>query len=276
MLSATRTDSAASVCIKMISLNRRQGVRMAERELWFHTTYTDHPDSIVRIADWFVDLWPLNSLCIVMSCYVSTLGEFISRVICRKAEFVSPTELNRLYLQIRDALLFLESVGVVHRDVHNGNILWRINNGESEWKLTDFGSCSETNKLSCRSFRGNILTAAPELLKGDEPHASSDIWSFGCVLWECITLHHPFSLGTIMSFISSSKPEKTFTHRPSVRKSISRKFPLFCRDLLGMVLKHMIVPDCRQRALASNSKLLDTTNYQMNSGIAAREVFVSE
>ncbi|MDH3728173.1 MAG: protein kinase, partial [Myxococcales bacterium] len=122
--------------------------------------------------------------------------------------------------QIAEALEAAHARGVIHRDLKPANV--RITTGGAV-KVLDFGlakamvsatspdtdpSLSPT-MTSVGSVAGVLLgTAAymsPEQVRGQEVDQRSDIWAFGCVLWECLTGQRLFagptasdSLGAIL------------------------------------------------------------------------------
>lgn len=93
----------------------------------------------------------------------------------------------RILLNIAVALQELHQAGFVHKDFHSGNIL-QVN---GQTKISDFGLCQtpyHTNVL-----HGVLPYIAPEILRGEEYTASSDIYSLAIVMWEVASGIPPFS-----------------------------------------------------------------------------------
>ena len=267
-----RVDSSSLHGIKMIPLGRKRNSKMAEREMWFQMTRSSPAKSIVSFVDWFIDLSPPTSLCVVMDYYSLTLAEFISRVTFHRRGVISDIEVSYISSQMSQALCYLESVCVVHRDIHSGNILWRLCGEVSEWKLSDFGSCSTVADQATSRFRGNILTAAPELLRENTPVINSDVWSLGCILWECLTLAHPFSLSSLLSFAASDESQAAFTYLPVIPYRIRNSLSPFAKDTIRIIREKLLVPCIHRRIIASKLQLPNPSNYQMKDGVTALEI----
>ncbi len=105
-------------------------------------------------------------------------------------------------LQIADAVSAAHEKGVIHRDLKSGNIKITL---ENKVKVLDFGLAravgSETlDEQSTITEPGRIIGTpaymSPEQARGEKTDERSDIWSFGCVLYEMLTGKVPFEGGT--------------------------------------------------------------------------------
>jgi eukaryotic-like serine/threonine-protein kinase len=122
----------------------------------------------------------------------------------------------RYGIQIADALDKAHRQGIVHRDLKPGNVMLT----KSGVKLLDFGlakvmaPANQQSSLTAlptemRSLtqEGTILGTfqymAPEQLEGREADARTDVFAFGCVLYEMATGKKAFSGATQASLISS-------------------------------------------------------------------------
>src|SRR5215469_23876 len=114
--------------------------------------------------------------------------------------------LMRYGMQLADALAHAHERGIVHRDLKSGNV---IVTPSGRLKVLDFGlskrlaqkASEETTQLDRswdeqHSITGTLPYIAPELLKGQEADARSDIWALGVLLYEMAAGRRPFRGGT--------------------------------------------------------------------------------
>eukprot|EP00835_Amoeboradix_gromovi_P003485 NODE_232_length_13679_cov_0.197349.p2 type:complete len:555 gc:universal NODE_232_length_13679_cov_0.197349:2218-554(-) len=94
--------------------------------------------------------------------------------------------------QLCNALSYLQSIGIIHRDVKLANILL---NEQYDVKLNDFGLAVNTNETVELSGTPNYL--APELLLNREaPSHKSDVFAAGVCCFALLTGTLPFEGGT--------------------------------------------------------------------------------
>jgi predicted Ser/Thr protein kinase len=143
-------------------------------------------------------------------------GEDLARLIEREG----PLPLSRtvsIVSQVGEALEAAHDKGVVHRDVKPGNIL--IGKGDHAY-LTDFGLIKRRDAASrytkTGEFMGSVDYAAPEQIRGEDVDPRADIYSLGCLLYECVTGEPPFpresEVAVIWAHLNDPAP------RPSVER----------------------------------------------------------
>ena len=138
-------------------------------------------------------------------------GETLTRVIGRNP---SLREALPLAIQIADALATAHAIGIVHRDLKPGNIMVTT---RRLVKVLDFGLAKvapagnpetrETQTMSeLSSIAGTAAYMSPEQAEGKDVDTRTDIFSFGCVLYELFTKHRAFQqeteMGTLAAVVS--------------------------------------------------------------------------
>jgi len=140
--------------------------------------------------------------------------------------------------QIAEALEAAHERGIVHRDLKPANVKLTPDN---KVKVLDFGLAkvlstqpvtSQSPTVGTRSLPGLILGTAgymaPEQAKGRPVDARSDIWSFGCVLYEMLVGKSAFpgeSVVEVLSAILHVDPDWNAlpaTTPPSIRALLQR------------------------------------------------------
>ena len=139
-----------------------------------------------------------------------TLAERIARGPLKLEEALSVAQ------QIAEALSAAHEEGVVHRDLKPGNIKITPN---GTVKVLDFGlakaSMGEAKSIETAitqpgRIMGTPAYMSPEQACGKPTDKRSDIWSFGCVLYEMLTGHFPFKGETateILAHIIEREPD---------------------------------------------------------------------
>jgi len=99
--------------------------------------------------------------------------------------------------QVADALDAAHGRGLVHRDVKPANILISPGRRHDHCYLADFGltrhASSQSRLTATGEFMGTVDYVAPEQIRGTDPiDHRVDVYSLGCVLFECITGTPPF------------------------------------------------------------------------------------
>lgn len=130
--------------------------------------------------------------------------------------------------QILDALAAAHEKGLTHRDLKPGNILLT----KQGVKLLDFGlakqnaSLVETDATLTQALTGDgaivgtLQYMSPEQLQGKPADARSDLFAFGCVLYELLSGKRAFggeSAASVIAAILERQPERLETAPPLER-----------------------------------------------------------
>src|SRR4051794_38068511 len=97
--------------------------------------------------------------------------------------------LNDIYYHIFNGLNIIHKKGLIHKDLHPGNIL----NDDLEFTISDFGFCMPLYETSTRKVYGVMPYMAPEILRGKPHTLASDIYSLGVIINEIMTVVPPFN-----------------------------------------------------------------------------------
>ncbi|MHC4704866.1 MAG: protein kinase domain-containing protein, partial [Planctomycetota bacterium] len=133
-------------------------------------------------------------------------GQTLAQRIARK-----PLELKEALSigeQIAKAVLAAHEKGVIHRDLKPRNIKIMP---EGRVKVLDFGlakpaagqaASQDTVVTQVGSIIGTPAYMSPEQIRGDPIDQRTDIWSFGCVLYEMLTGKRPFEGKTVSDTVA--------------------------------------------------------------------------
>jgi len=152
----------------------------------------DHPNVVPVFATGEAD----GTLFIAMRLVEGVdLGELI-----RREGSLPPARTVDIVEQVASALDAAHAMGLVHRDVKPGNILvvpQADTGGRDHAYLTDFGLITRHDAVSgltkTGQFMGSVGYVAPEQIRGEAVDARADVYSLGCVLYECLTGEQPFA-----------------------------------------------------------------------------------
>lgn len=209
---ATKTDGQLFAA-KELEKRRfmKNGVldRKLDNEMQIMQT-TSHPN-IVQYVDYFDHEKHLYIVMEYIPC--GDLQQYLS------SHGPLPEQLAKIMArQVFEAMAYLHSKKITHRDIKPDNILIANDNPDNFWvKLSDFGLSKvvKDNDTFLKTFCGTLLYCAPEVFPHYDTHVAAkgkkrtrrggptgtkfhsysqsvDIWSFGAVLWFALCNKPPF------------------------------------------------------------------------------------
>jgi non-specific serine/threonine protein kinase len=139
-------------------------------------------------------------------------GETLAERIARKSMPIE--EMLDIAVQVSDGLGEAHSRGIIHRDIKPQNIMLTPRH---QAKVMDFGlaevvrdrslveseAVTESLLFEPGVIVGTVPYMSPEQLRAEAIDSRSDIFSFGCVLYEMVSSHQPFAGESVANTISA-------------------------------------------------------------------------
>jgi ABC-type transport system substrate-binding protein len=190
---------------------------------------------------------------------------------------LEPERALALLEQVADALDAAHERGLVHRDVKPSNVLV---DGRGHCYLADFGLSRRLTEqavgLGGGSSFGTVDYVAPEQIRGDELDGRADLYSLGCLLYECLAGRPPFVGGSdtavVFAHLEQEPPElpglvpvikKALAKDPGDRYQSGRALIAASRAALRPVRP-------RRRRLFAVAAVLATTGAVIGGVLASR------
>ncbi len=179
-------------------------------------------------------------------------------------------------IQICEGLAYLHANRILHRDIKAQNIFLDAN---LNIKIGDLGLVREFGPASVNAFSqvGTPLYFSPELCKEEPYNEKSDVWSFGCLMYEMACLRKPFEAKTTMALMQKI----CFTEPPKIPDVYSKELQFVITKMLekdanfrptvgqilgyGPVLK--LLPDSKfRRKVEALNKYRDEMHEELQEG----------
>ena len=208
---AEETTSGRRVALKLLSPELANDERfrarfLRETEL---AASLDHPHVVPTLASGEED----GTLYLAMA---HVEGSDLRKLLRSEGRF-DPERAINLIGQVASALDAAHAAGLVHRDVKPANILVeRTDEGERAY-VCDFGLARHVTSVSSltsdRGFVGTIDYVPPEQVEGGTVDGRADVYSLGCVLFECLSGERPFDreseLSVLFAHLNDPPPRVT-------------------------------------------------------------------
>ncbi len=156
-------------------------------------------------------------------------------------------------MQIAAGLEHAHSRGIIHRDLKPSNIVLQQDEfGKEQIKIVDFGVARLTNEsgkeVKQLTLQGNTCGSppymSPEQCLGDAVDARSDIYSFGCMLYELLSGKRPFQANTAIELM-----QKHLEQSPKFFRSVCPKLEI--PSSLEAIVRNCLAknPDLRYQSM---------------------------
>lgn len=243
VMAATDRQTGKEYAIKVLDkkhIIKEKKVKYVSIEKETLNRLTDHP-GVVRLYYTFQDI---DSLYFVLD--LAAGGELLG-VLKRMGTF--DEECTIFYsAQILDTIDFMHARGVIHRDLKPENVLL---DDQMHVKITDFGTAKmldipnptepssngagassagsplDGENTRANSFVGTAEYVSPELLTDKNACKASDLWAFGCIIYQLLAGRPPFKAGN---------EYLTFQKIVALDYEFPKGFPEIAKDLVERLL----------------------------------------
>jgi ABC-type transport system substrate-binding protein len=222
---AEETTSGRHVALKLLAPELASDERfrarfLRETEL---AASLDHPHVVPTLAS-----GEENGTLYLAMAHVE--GSDLRKLLRSEGRF-DPERAIDLISQVASALDAAHAAGLVHRDVKPANILVeRTDEGERAY-ICDFGLARHVTSVSSltsdRGFVGTIDYVPPEQVEGGTVDGRADVYSLGCVLFECLSGERPFARESELSVLFAhlnDPPPRITAGRPELPAAFDTVF----------------------------------------------------
>ena len=184
-------------CVKELLIDKstnEQDIKQFQKEILLLSSIPQRS----HIVDYIGYNQTANKIQIIMGYYNGTLYDLIKKQRSKKRDF-TVTQITHISTHILRGLKILHDRNLIHRDLKSTNIFYEGDPRKLQHIYFVIGDLGESKIIKrqqqAKSIKGTPAWIAPEVFKGkgEIPYTlTADIWSFGMVLYELITLKFPY------------------------------------------------------------------------------------
>ncbi|XP_056336925.1 serine/threonine-protein kinase PAK 6b isoform X2 [Danio aesculapii] len=228
---AREKHSGRQVAVKMMDLRKQQ-----RRELLFNEVVIMRDYRHQNVVEMYKSALVGEELWVIME-YLQ--GGALTNIVSETR--LSEEQIATVCESVLQALCYLHSQGVIHRDIKSDSILLTL---DGRVKLSDFGFCAQISKdvPKRRSLVGTPYWMAPEVVSKTPYGTEVDIWSLGIMVVEMVDGEPPYFSETPISAMKRLRDEP-----PPTARNASKISPVL-RDFLDS----MLTREPQQRSSASD------------------------
>ncbi|ESS65556.1 protein kinase [Trypanosoma cruzi Dm28c] len=132
-------------------------------------------------------------------------------------------EIKRVLRDVISAVAYLHGKHIVHRDLKPENVLFRLGRA----KVSDFGT-AVFKRGGLTNVKGTFAYMAPEVLLGEKYGKACDVWSFGCIAADALSVplgHRSLGLPELCDHYRRMSLDETLEFdcdEPTVREFLQR------------------------------------------------------
>lgn len=174
-------------------------------------------------------------------------------------------EFYYIFARVIEALKYTHEKNIVHRDIKPANVFLTLKNEQiTGVKLVDFGIAGLVKDMGTADQKltdtgtifGSPLYMSPEQSRGENLDGRTDIYSCGCMLFECLTEIPPFrgnsALETIIMHQSSPVPPLP------AKTERSENIPDWLSQLYGLMMQKE-----KENRIGSCAEIFDVMSFQL-------------
>lgn len=167
-------------------------------------------------------------------------GISLERLIADHGGVIEESLVRRIFIVVTEALSYIHKHDVFHRDLKPSNVLLKFDNvGHLDLKIIDFGVSAIKEEFQNKDLAqgktivGTPVYMSPDPVRGEPFDARSEVYSIGCILFECLTGEPPFDSESTAEVL-----EKHMTDEPPLLEDVcpDRRFSPEIQEIISKCL----------------------------------------